>query len=79
MPDRLSMLTEVFRSVFEDDDLTISRATSAKDIANWDSVMHVSLIISVEKAFGIRFSSSEVAGLKDVGELVDLIDAKCSK
>ena len=74
--DRLERLNEVFRDVFNDEDLVISRDTSAKDIAEWDSVMHVSLIINVEKAFGVRFSSSEVARLQSVGDLEDLIESK---
>jgi acyl carrier protein len=75
-PDRLERITEVFREVFNDEDLIISRETSANDIPEWDSVMHVSLIIRVEKAFGVRFSSTEVAKLQNVGELADLIEAK---
>ena len=76
MNDRMDRLTEVFREVFEDDDLQITRATTAADVEGWDSLMHVTLIVNVEKAFGVRFSSSQVAGLKDVGELLDIIDAK---
>ena len=75
----LTRVNEVFREVFNDDELAISRETTAKDIADWDSIMHVSLIVTIEKAFGIRFSSSEVAGLQNVGELVDLIDSKGHK
>lgn len=70
----LDKLTAVFREVFEEDDLVVTRSTSAKDVAGWDSVMHVTLMISVERAFGIRFKSGNVAGLKNVGELADLID-----
>jgi acyl carrier protein len=76
MEATLTRVTEVFRDVFNDDELLISRSTTAKDIADWDSVMHVSLIIQVEKAFGIRFLSTEVASLKNVGELLDLVEAK---
>jgi acyl carrier protein len=76
MQGTLAHLTSVFQDVFNDEDLVISRQTTAKDIAAWDSLMHVTLMVNVEKAFHIRFSSSEVAGLKDVGELVDLIESK---
>ena len=76
MQDVLERLNDVFRDVFEDDDLVISPQTSAEDIAEWDSLMHVSLIVSVESAFGVRFSSAEVAKLKDVGELVGLIESR---
>lgn len=74
--DTLPRLTAVFCEVFEEDDLSISRATTAKDIPAWDSVMHVTLMIAVERAFKLRFKSGEVAGLKNVGELIDLIDRR---
>ncbi len=70
----LDKLNDVFREVFEDDDLTVTRTSSAKDVAGWDSVMHVTLMIAVERAFGVRFKSGNVAGLKNVGELADLVD-----
>lgn len=72
----LSTLTEVFRHVFEDDELTITDETKAADIESWDSLMHVSLILAVEKKFGVRFSSSEVSSLMNVGMLMELIRAK---
>ncbi|MSQ01894.1 MAG: acyl carrier protein [Myxococcales bacterium] len=70
----LEKLGDVLRDVFEDDDLVVTRTTSAREIVAWDSVMHVTLMISVERAFGLRFKSGNVAGLKDVGELADLVD-----
>ena len=76
MSPELSRLTEVFRHVFEDDELTITRETKAADIESWDSLMHVSLILAVEKTFGVRFSSSEVSSLMNVGMLMELINAK---
>ena len=76
MAASLDRLTAVFRDVFEEDDLQINRATSAHDIPAWDSVMHVTLMISIERAFKLRFKSGEVAGLKNVGELADLIDRR---
>jgi acyl carrier protein len=72
----LEGLTEIFRDVFNDESLVISPETSARDIPAWDSVMHVSLIVNVEKAFGVRFSSSEIAKLQNVGDLAVLIDSK---
>ena len=67
----------MFRNVFEDDDLVVTREMSARDVDEWDSLMHVNLVLYVEKEFGVRFSSSEVAGLQTVGQLADLIDSKC--
>ena len=76
MSSDLATLTEVFQQVFEDDELAITRETTAADIESWDSLMHVSLLLVVEKRFRIRFSSSEVSSLMNVGMLVDLINAK---
>ena len=56
----LKKLQDVFQDVFEDDELTLTPQTSAQDVEGWDSLAHVSLMINVEKAFRIRFSSSQV-------------------
>lgn len=69
---------DVFREVFQDDDLVIEDSTSADDIEDWDSLRHVTLIVQVERATGVRFTSSEVAELKNVGQLVALVDSKKS-
>ena len=75
MSDTLKQLNEVFLDVFDDDELTVNQETTAHDVQGWDSLMHVTLMLSVEKALGVKFTSAEVASLKNVGELVDLIDA----
>jgi acyl carrier protein len=74
--DVLQRVNEVFRDVFDAEELAVGRHTTAADVAGWDSLMHVRLMIALEKAFGIRFSSSEVAALPDVGALVDLLHRK---
>jgi acyl carrier protein len=79
MSDTLDKLTDVFRDVFDDDNLNINRNTSAADIEAWDSMMHVNLMLRVEGAFKLRLTSSEVTGLKNVGQLIDLIDARKAK
>jgi acyl carrier protein len=74
MTSTMVRINEVFQNVFADDELTVDRATTAEDVEGWDSLMHVTLVVNMEKAFGVRFTSSEVASLKNVGELADLID-----
>ena len=49
---------------------------TAQDIAKWDSLRHIQLISEVEAAFEIKFKLREVMGMKNVGDLIDLIDAK---
>ncbi|MGE5616468.1 MAG: acyl carrier protein [Bacillota bacterium] len=50
--------------------------TSARDIENWDSLNHVTLVMAIEKDFGIKFALGELEELKDVGALVGLIRKK---
>lgn len=71
-----SALTEVFRSVFDDDELVIGAGTTAEDIDAWDSLTHVQLIVAVEARFGVHFNVGEIATLENVGHMVDLIKAR---
>jgi acyl carrier protein len=70
--DVLKKLQEVFDSVFIDP-VTVTPELTAKDVEEWDSVLHVSLVVAVEAAFGVRFRVGEVEGTKHVGEFADLI------
>ena len=77
--DTLAKLQEIIQNVFDDDSLVVGRDTTAQDVEAWDSVQNVTLMLEVESAFGVRFSTSEMAYLKNVGELADLIDRKKAK
>jgi acyl carrier protein len=68
-------LTEIFSDVF-DEDIQVSPGLSAKDVVGWDSLSHIRLILTIEKAFKIKFSTSEIGKLENVGELVALIKAR---
>lgn len=76
MPSQRDELQEIFRDLFDDDDIVLRDDTTAKDVAGWDSLKNVKLMIRIEKAFGIRFGTGEVVGLKNVGELLALIERK---
>ena len=66
-------LNEVFRDVFDDEEITVEDATTANDIDGWDSYEHINLIVAVEDAFNIKFSMGKTTGMKNVGEMVDEI------
>jgi acyl carrier protein len=72
--DRLFSLQEIFRQVFDDDGLVVTADTSRRDVADWDSVAHVKLILSLEEEFGVRFTEDEVSSLQTVGELLAAIE-----
>jgi len=75
----LEAVREIMIDVFDvDDDLEVSPSTSAEDVEEWDSLSHIRLIVAVERHFGIKFKNSEVEALKNVGDLVAVIDRKLS-
>ncbi|KFF08257.1 acyl carrier protein [Chryseobacterium luteum] len=72
----LSKLTKVFRDELDNEEIVLNTETTADDVEEWDSLSHIQLIVAVEKAFGIRFTSSEIQGWNNVGEMADSIDSK---
>jgi len=68
-------LTQIFEDVFDEDSITVTPELAAKDVDGWDSITHIRLILTVERAFKIKFSTSEIGKLANVGELVELIQA----
>ena len=74
--NRLEILNGIFRQVFDDETLTVTPETTAKDIEEWDSLTHINLVIAIEMHFGIKFGLAEMRRLRNVGEMVDLITRK---
>jgi acyl carrier protein len=70
----LDAIQEIIRGVLDDDDIVISAQTTARDVDGWDSLAHVMIMTRVEQHFGIRFRVSDVAELRNVGELVALVE-----
>ena len=72
----LKKVTLIFRDVFDDETLVITDSTNSDDIEDWDSLEHISLIISMEKEFDMKFDIKEVNKLENVGQMVDMIKMK---
>lgn len=71
-----SRLNRVFQDVFDDDTITVTPATTADDIEDWDSLEHITLISAVEKEFKVKFKMGEISSMKNVGEMADIIAAR---
>ena len=69
-------LNEIFCDVLDLDEVELTDASRADDIEEWDSLSHIQLIVAIEKAFGIKFTSHEIMKWNNVGEMVDSILAK---
>ena len=69
-------LNEVFRDVVDDEESTVTDATTADDIEDWDSLEHINLLAAVEQAFGMKFNMGQVVSMKNVGEMADIVLSK---
>jgi len=76
MNDLRDRLQDLFRDVFDDDDIVLADGLTAADVDGWDSLAHVNLMIAVEEEFDVRFATAEIASMQDVGSLVALLGAK---
>lgn len=74
----LSKIQEIFDETFLDK-VVVTPELTAKDVPEWDSLLHVSLVLAIEQEFHIRFRVGEVEGTKNVGELAELIQKRLDK
>ncbi len=69
----LEKLKPIFQLIFVDKELILNENSDSKSIANWDSLANVKLLVTVEKVLELRFRTSDITGLADVGELISVI------
>lgn len=72
----LEKLNDIFRMVFDNDEITVGPQTTANDVEGWDSISHINLILAVEQAFRVRFAKEEIPDFKNVGDLLAAVEAK---
>jgi acyl carrier protein len=76
LTDTWERLQVVFRDIFDDDSIVLREDMTAADVANWDSLNHIDLIVAIEREFKVKFTTAEVTTLKNVGQLAALVDKK---
>lgn len=72
----LDRLQPIFQDVFDDSTLRVERTSSGHTVDGWDSLAHINLVSSVEKEFGVRFALGELEDLRNVGDMIDLMEHK---
>jgi acyl carrier protein len=72
----LQKLTELFREIFDESSIVLTEATTADDVYGWDSLNHVAIVVQTERRFGVKFQTSEIEELKNVGDFIHLIEKK---
>lgn len=75
----LDQLTNILRDIFLDDSIQLTSATTANDIEGWDSFAHLNVIMAIENTFNIAISDDEVPSLRNIGDMIVLIEKKLSR
>ena len=76
MSDILNKLQPIFQDIFEDDELLITAESNADTVEDWDSLAHIILIFAIEQEFEIKFALGELEAMKNVGDMVELLQTK---
>lgn len=71
-------LDEIFSDIF-DEEIILKPETTAKDVEGWDSLEHINIIRAVEKHFKMKFKMGEISTMKNVGEMVAIIQSRTEK
>lgn len=74
--DVKAQVQEIFRDVFDDEELIITEATTSADIEDWDSFAQMNLIVAMEKKFKLKFDIKEINAVKTVGKMIELIESR---
>ena len=74
--DVIARLVPLMEDVFDTDELVYADTLTADDVMEWDSLSHIRFVVATERAFGVRFTPSEIEAFKNVGDLVTAIQAK---
>ncbi|MCA0979405.1 acyl carrier protein [Qipengyuania flava] len=66
----LDQVAEIIRDIFDEYEGPVTMETTANDVAQWDSLSHVRLMVMIEMELGVHFSTSEMQSFKNLGDLV---------
>lgn len=77
--DILGSISKIIVEVLDEEELVVTRDTTADDAEDWDSLAQIQIILAIEKELGIKFSLQEIQQLNEadnVGSTVDIISQK---
>ncbi len=55
---------------------SLSEESSPESIEAWDSLKHMSLILTLEEEFGVQFSDEEIVTMLNVGLIMEALTHK---
>jgi acyl carrier protein len=69
-------LTSILRDVFGDETIVAEPELTASRIKGWDSLQNLRVVLTIERAFNLRFTAAEISNLHNIGEFAALIQAR---
>ena len=75
----LAEVNRIMRDAFNNQSIQLKYDTTAQDVAEWDSLNHIELVVSIERQFKIRFAFADLQRFKNVGEMCDNIVKKLAR
>jgi len=76
MNNDLKKIEKIFRDIIDEDNITISENSNSENTSGWDSFAHINIVMAIESEFKIKFGLGELEELKNVGEMIKLINQK---
>jgi acyl carrier protein len=70
MTDVRNTLREIMELVLDQDVPELRDDMSAENFPDWDSLAHLNIVVSMEKALGIRFAAAEISRMKQPGQTI---------
>ena len=62
-------LNDVLARVLDEPADQLTDDSSPDNVLNWTSMRHVTLLIEIENAYGIRFSNAEMTTMRSLGDI----------
>lgn len=75
----MEKMTDIFKKMFNNENITLHDKTGYSDIEGWDSLMQINIIAAIGKQFSIKFTMEEITSMRDVGKMVEVIERKWMK
>ncbi|HMC20891.1 MAG TPA: acyl carrier protein [Thermoanaerobaculia bacterium] len=50
--------------------------STPRQLDNWDSISHVSLVLAIEEQFGVAFTPEEITDMESIGRIAELLSRK---
>jgi acyl carrier protein len=67
---------EIVGNILGVESSSLNEHSNASNVPQWDSLRHIEVIFAVESAYQVRFTMPEIAGLRNLGDMRNLLAAK---